>query len=190
MQFNDKNVFYRTPSHRKQIYSIKPLNKSPIGMPSKCLTMAAKRVMMIGIATNRRFSMTAEERNALVSFYLGKTVTIEIDRPIGYVNRKKDYTITYPINYGYLPGVLGGDGEELDVYLFGIDRPVSSFTGRIVGAVYRSDDVEDKLIMAPEGIFPTLEEMTQAVRFQEKYHQSRIQGLPSGAEVRIGRKHS
>ena len=34
--------------------------------------------------------------------YLGKTVTIEIDRPIGYVHRKGEKTLIYPINYGYI----------------------------------------------------------------------------------------
>ena len=59
--------------------------------------------------------MNMEERKVLVESYLGKTVRILIDRPIGYVHRKKDYSLTYRINYGDIPGVLGGDGEELDV---------------------------------------------------------------------------
>ena len=48
-----------------------------------------------------------EERKALVSSYLGKTVRIKIDRPIGYVHKKPGKTLVYPINYGYIPGVLG-----------------------------------------------------------------------------------
>jgi len=92
-----------------------------------------------------------EERKALVSSYLGKTVRIKIDRPIGYVHKKPGKTLVYPINYGYIPGVLGGDGEELDVYLLGVDEPVEEFEGRIIGIVYRQNDVEDKLIMAPAG---------------------------------------
>lgn len=28
----------------------------------------------------------------------------------------------YPINYGSIPEVFGGDGEELDVYLLGVDK--------------------------------------------------------------------
>ena len=109
--------------------------------------------------------------------YLGKTVTIGIDRPIGYVHVKGDKTLVYPINYGYVPDVLGGDGEELDVFLLGVDDPVESYTGRIIGIVYRADDVEDKLIMAPEGVTFTVEEMTAAVHFQEKYYQSRVEGM-------------
>ena len=109
--------------------------------------------------------------------YLGQTVTMEIDRPMGYVHRKGDKTLVYSINYGYIPGVLGGDGEELDVFLLGVDHPVDTFTGRIIGIVYRADDVEDKLIMAPEGMCFTVGEMTEAVRFQEKYYDSSIVGL-------------
>ena len=80
----------------------------------------------------------------------------------------------YPINYGYIPNVLGGDGEELDVYLLGVDEPVASYTGQIVGIVYRADDVEDKLVMAPVGKSYTAEEIASFVYFQEKYYQTNI----------------
>ena len=122
-------------------------------------------------------SMTLAERHAQVQSYLGKTVTIDIDRPIGYVHHKGEKTLIYPINYGYIPHVLGGDGEELDVYLLGVNEPVQRFTGRIVGIVYRADDVEDKLVMAPEGMTPTAEQMAVAVRFQEKYYHTTLAAL-------------
>ncbi len=86
--------------------------------------------------------MTVAERHAQVEFYLGKTVTIAIDRPIGYVHHKGEKTLVYPINYGYIPNVLGGDGEELDVFLLGVDYPVKEFMGTIIGIAYRADDVE------------------------------------------------
>lgn len=89
-------------------------------------------------------------RKALVKSYLGKTVSIPIDRPIGSVHPKHQ-DIVYPINYGYIPNVFGGDGEELDVYLLGIDVLVTEYIGRIIGIVHRHNDVEDKLVMAPEG---------------------------------------
>ena len=58
-------------------------------------------------------TMTLEERHAQVEGYLGKTVTIEIDRPIGTVHHKGEKTLVYPINYGYIPEVFGGDGKEI-----------------------------------------------------------------------------
>ena len=107
--------------------------------------------------------------------YLGKTVSIEIDRPVGYIHRKGNKTLLYPINYGYIPGVLGGDGEELDVFLLGVAHPVDTYTGKIIGIVYRADDVEDKLVMAPIGMSFTVEEITEAIRFQEQYYDSHVE---------------
>lgn len=130
--------------------------------------------------------MTLEERHAQVESYLGTTVTIGIDRPIGYVHHKGEKTLVYPINYGYIPGVLGGDEEELDVFLVGVDQPVSEFTGRIIGIAYRADDVEDKLIMAPEGVAFTAEEMAKAVQFQEKYYHTTIRAI-DGTEAEVER---
>jgi inorganic pyrophosphatase len=121
--------------------------------------------------------MTLEERHAQVHSYLGKTVSIGIDRPIGYIHHKGEKTLVYPINYGYIPGVLGGDGEELDVFLLGVEQPVSEFTGCIIGIAYRADDVEDKLIMAPEGMTFTADEIAHAVRFQEKYYHTTIHAI-------------
>lgn len=122
--------------------------------------------------------MTYEERKAQVYSYLGKTVTIGIDRPIGFVHEKKDGTkLTYPINYGYIPEVLGGDDEELDVYLLGVDHPVESYTCRIIGIVHRKNDVEDKLVGVPEGMSFTAAEMTEAVHFQEQYYDSYVEML-------------
>ena len=127
-------------------------------------------------------TMSLQERHEQVESYLGKEVTIEIDRPIGYVHHKGEKTLVYPINYGYIPGVLGGDGEELDVFLVGVDEPVASYTGRIIGIVYRADDVEDKLVMAPIGKSFTASEIARAIYFQEKYYQTTIRSIDGSLE--------
>lgn len=119
--------------------------------------------------------MTMEERKTLARSFLGKVVHIGIDRPIGYVHHKGEYDLVYPINYGYIPGVLGGDGEEIDVYLLGVDVPVKEFEAHIIAIVHREDDVEDKLVGAHEGMTFTAEEIAAAVRFQEQYYRSYIE---------------
>lgn len=121
--------------------------------------------------------MTQKERETLAHSYLGRRVHIGIDRPIGYVHHKKAYDLVYPINYGYIPGVLGGDGEELDVYLLGVDTPVKEFDARIIGIVWRHNDVEDKLVAAPDGMTLTAEEIRAAVHFQEQYYDSDVEIL-------------
>ena len=57
--------------------------------------------------------LSVEERKRLERSFLGKTVRIGIDRPIGYVHHKEKYDLIYPINYGYIPDIIGGDGEEM-----------------------------------------------------------------------------
>lgn len=114
-------------------------------------------------------------RKALVESYLGRTVDIKIDRPIGYVHKKENYSLTYPINYGYIPGVIGGDGEELDVYLLGVNEPVTEYRVKIIGIAHRENDIEDKLIAAPVGLNFTKEEIEQAINFQEQYYETHIE---------------
>lgn len=119
--------------------------------------------------------MTFEERKAQVKSFLGKTVDIEIDRPAGHVHHKDKYDLVYPINYGYIPGVLGGDGEELDVYLLGVNEPVAEYKAKIIAIVHRENDVEDKLVAAPCGMDFTKEQIESAIRFQEQYYISHVE---------------
>lgn len=118
--------------------------------------------------------MTDTERKELVEAYLGRTVHIVIDRPVGYVHEKGSYSLTYPLNYGYIPSVYGGDGEELDVYLLGVTEPVKEYTAKIIGAAYRKNDVEDKLIAAPFDMSFTAEEAYKAIEFQEKWYDTEV----------------
>lgn len=105
--------------------------------------------------------------------FLGKTVTIRIDRPLGSAHPKHPKMI-YPINYGYLPDFLGGDGEPQDVYLMGVNTPVDEYEGVVIGIIKRLNDCEDKLVVAPAGMEFHQAEIAEAVRFQERYYQTRI----------------
>jgi inorganic pyrophosphatase len=134
----------------------------------------AKTVLAVRERVNELIALQVG-RKALKKKYLGKKVKIKIDRPVGYVHKKGEKVLTYPINYGYIEGVLGGDGEELDVYLLGTDKPAEEAECRIIAIVRRENDVEDKLVGAPEGMSFTAEEIANAVAFQEKYYVSRIE---------------
>ena len=121
--------------------------------------------------------MTFEERKEQVKSYLGKKVVIGIDRPMGYVHKKENYSLTYPINYGFVPGVLGGDGEELDVYLLGVNEPVSEYECEIIAIAHRHNDVEDKLVGAPVGMKFTKEDIEKTIHFQEQYYDTEVEVL-------------
>lgn len=114
-----------------------------------------------------------EARKQIIQDYMGKPVHVVVDRPIGYVHRG----LTYPINYGYIPGLLAGDGEEQDVYILGVDEPILEFDGQVVAAICRKNDCEDKLVVAPEGSVFHQGQIAEAVYFQEQYFISTIDSL-------------
>ncbi len=105
--------------------------------------------------------------------FLGKAVHVVIDRPIGTCHKG----IVYPVNYGYLPDVIGGDSEEQDVYILGVTQPLTVFDGIVIGIVRRHNDCEDKLIAAPEGMVLHQGQIAAAVHFQEQYFDYSIESL-------------
>ena len=114
-----------------------------------------------------------EQRERIIQDLLGTRVHVEVDRPVGYLHGD----ILYPVNYGYIPGVIAGDGEAQDAYILGISEPLSSFDGRVIAAIRRRNDVEDKLVVAPEGMVFHQGQIGEAVRFQEQYFDSYIISL-------------
>lgn len=115
--------------------------------------------------------MKAEDiRKNIILEYMGKPVHVVVDRPIGYVHGD----LTYPINYGYIPGLLAGDGEDQDAYILGVDEPIGEFDGQVVGAIRRMNDCEDKLVVAPAGRVFHQGQIAEAVHFQEQYFDTRI----------------
>ena len=111
-----------------------------------------------------------ETRKAYLRSMLGKKVHVQVDRPIGHVHKG----MIYPVNYGFLPGTLAGDGQEQDAYILGITEPVAHFDGVVIGGIWRLDDVEDKLVVAPEGMQLHQGQIAEAVAFQEQHFQSQV----------------
>ena len=104
---------------------------------------------------------------------IGSRVTVKIDRPMGsYHPKHKD--IYYPINYGYIEGIMAPDGEEQDAYVLGVDGSVQEFTGIVIAIIHRYDDVEEKWVVASEDMMFTREEIEKLVHFQEQYFRSEI----------------
>jgi len=106
------------------------------------------------------------------SEYIGKTVSVKIDRPIGSKHPRYDWL--YPINYGFVPDTTSPDGEELDAYILGINKPLETFTGKCVAIIHRLNDNDDKLVIVPENFNPTDDEIRVATNFQEQFFKSEI----------------
>lgn len=111
-------------------------------------------------------------RNMDTTKFLGKTVTIKIDRPMGSKHPKHGFI--YPINYGFVPGTIAADGEELDAYLLGMFEPVEVFTGKCIAIIKRTDDDDDKLIIVPDGMNYTDDQINALTEFQERFFKHKI----------------
>ncbi len=99
--------------------------------------------------------------------YLGKEVSIKIDRPFGSKHPK--YEFIYPVNYGYVPNTISGDGEELDAYLLGVFEPVKEYNGKCIAIIHRTNDNDDKLIVVPLDKDYSNDAIEALIEFQEKY---------------------
>lgn len=102
--------------------------------------------------------------------YLNKIVNVKIDRKLGSKHHKHGFI--YPVNYGYIPGTISGDGEELDVYVLGEFEPLEEYKGKVIAIIHRTNDNDDKLIVSnKEYSDDAIKALTE---FQERYFKSII----------------
>lgn len=69
---------------------------------------------------------------------------------------------------------MASDGEEQDAYILAVDEAIDKFTGKIIAIVHRNDDVEEKWVVASEGMAFTKEKLCERIHFQEQYFDSEI----------------
>ncbi len=62
---------------------------------------------------------------------IGSQVEVIVDRAMSTYHPKHP-NIYYPINYGYIEGILAPDGEEQDAYIIGVNEPVKCFEGVVI----------------------------------------------------------
>ncbi len=104
--------------------------------------------------------------------FIGMRVKVTIDRQLGTKHPEFDWK--YPINYGFIPDTISGDGKELDAYILGIDVPLKSFEGTCIAIALREDDDDPKLVIVPKGTTMSDEEIIEAIHFQEQWFKTII----------------
>ncbi len=103
---------------------------------------------------------------------IGKSVRVVIDRPLGSMHPKHGFL--YEANYGYVEGITAPDGEEADAYVLGVKEPLKEFRGMCIALIHRTDDDDDKLVVVPEGMKLSDEEIRKQTHFQERFFKSVI----------------
>ena len=104
--------------------------------------------------------------------YLGKIVTVKMDRPLGSKHPKHGFV--YTVNYGYIPGAISGDGAELDAYVLGEFEPLETFTGQVKAIIHRTNDDDDKLVVMNKDKNYSDEQIRALTEFQERFFASEI----------------
>ena len=104
--------------------------------------------------------------------YIGKLVKVKIDRTMGSKHPK--YGFIYPVNYGYIPNTVSGDGEEIDCYVLGIFEPIEEFEGKCIAVIHRTNDNDDKLIIVPKEKEYSDDAIRALTEFQERFFESII----------------
>lgn len=104
--------------------------------------------------------------------YLNKDVLVTIDRKLGSKHPKHGFI--YTLNYGYIPNTISGDGEELDAYVLGVYEPIEEFEGKVIAIIHRTNDEDDKLVVAPKNINYSDDAIKALTEFQERFFNSII----------------
>ncbi|MDB5260264.1 MAG: inorganic pyrophosphatase, inorganic pyrophosphatase [Candidatus Nomurabacteria bacterium] len=104
--------------------------------------------------------------------YLSKKISIVMDRPMGTKHPKHGFI--YEVNYGFIEGTKAPDGEELDTYFLGVKESLNKAEGICIAIAHRRNNDDDKLIIVPEGVTMTDEEIIAAIKFQEQYFDTEI----------------
>ena len=73
-----------------------------------------------------------------------------------------------------MPNTISGVGEELDCYVLGVFEPIEFFRGKCIAVIHRLNDNDDKLIIVPENLTYTSEQIKALTEFQERFFDSEI----------------
>ena len=104
--------------------------------------------------------------------YIGKTIEVKMDRPMGAKHPKHGFI--YPVNYGYVPNTVSGDGEEIDCYVLGVFESLDTFKGKCIAIIHRTNDNDDKLIVVSENKKYSDDAIRALTEFQERFFESLI----------------
>ena len=104
--------------------------------------------------------------------YINKIVVVKMDRPMGSKHPKHGFI--YPVNYGYIPNTISGDGEELDAYVLGVYQPLETFEGKVIAVIHRINDNDDKLVVVPKDKNYSDEQIRALTEFQEQWFEFEI----------------
>lgn len=136
--------------------------------------------------------------NVFVEIPQGGPIKYEIDKESGviFVDRFLYTSMSYPFNYGFIPGTLADDGDAVDVLVFS-SLPVQAGTvisSVVIGMLEMEDEegTDTKLVAVPTakidptyGTYKDVSELPEALRNKMKHFFEHYKELEPGKWVKI-----
>ncbi len=139
----------------------------------------------------------AKTINVVIEIPMGSNHKIEFDRnrKIMVLDRVEPVIFAKPVNYGFIPGTLDDDGDELDV-LFVTDSPMSTGVvseATVLGVLEFEDDgeMDHKVICVPAddrhtgNRIKTLDDLGEQWKKQIEHHFSRYKDLKKPGSTKV-----
>ena len=104
--------------------------------------------------------------------YLNQNVREKVNRSL--LSKHHKHGFIYPVNYGFVPDTISGDGVELDCYVLGVFELLNEFKGKCIAIIHRNNDNDDKLIIVPENRNFSNKEIDVLIEFQERFFKHEI----------------
>lgn len=127
----------------------------------------------------------------------GSFLKIEWDRKVAAftLDRVEPAIFAKPVNYGFIPGTLDGDGDELDTLIV-CDEPLPTgtfLTARILGVLNFEDDgeMDHKIICVPEDDrnngdrYQTVDDLGEAWKKRIEHHFNHYKDLKKPGTTKV-----
>lgn len=138
------------------------------------------------------------EINAVIEIPKDSNIKYELDKDSGaiFVDRFLHTAMSYPFNYGFIPGTLADDGDPSDVIVLSdyTMHPGTVIPATIIGMLEMEDEegIDTKLLAVPTkkvdpfyGTFTDIKDVPEAIKNKVKHFFENYKTLEPGKWVKL-----
>lgn len=138
------------------------------------------------------------EINVLIEIPMNSNIKYELDKDSGavFVDRFLHTSMTFPTNYGFVPGTLAEDGDPLDVMVLSDNSvaPGTVIPSVVIGMLEMEDEagIDTKILAVPSikidplyGAYKDVSEIPEATKNKLKHFYENYKTLEPGKWVKL-----
>jgi len=138
------------------------------------------------------------EVNVIIEIPKDSNIKYELDKASGaiFVDRFLHTAMSYPFNYGFVPGTLAEDGDPLDIIVLSDNSvaPACVMPSTIIGMLEMEDEegIDTKVLAVPSikidpfyGVYKNISDVPDAIKNKLKHFFENYKTLEPGKWVKI-----